>query len=223
MNVRTALISSALLLAVLGWACEQQGPASPSALSTPGGVSLGAASGVSLDGGGGVRLAVDCDKKPDNPNCNGGDGGDGGGKKTFVAEIILGDKTPVGDKGYDPSKTVISAEPPFPVDNQCNSGNSVPMTQITAGGIRLNQLALEVKQCHTNYHVSVKVSVGDDEGKNWFATDYLPVFRITAVADDSVTLRVHNGKEDIAEFFRLDDGTFAFMLNIADIKYTFVR
>ena len=37
MNVRTALISSALLLAVLGWACEQQGPTSPSALGTPGG------------------------------------------------------------------------------------------------------------------------------------------------------------------------------------------
>ena len=37
MNVRTALISSALLLAVLGWACEQQGSSSPSALGTPGG------------------------------------------------------------------------------------------------------------------------------------------------------------------------------------------
>ena len=37
MNVRTALISSALLLAVLGWACEQQGPTTPSALATPGG------------------------------------------------------------------------------------------------------------------------------------------------------------------------------------------
>ena len=37
MNVRTALISSALLLAVLGWACEEQGPTSPSGLGTPGG------------------------------------------------------------------------------------------------------------------------------------------------------------------------------------------
>ena len=73
MNVRTALILSALLIAVLGWACEQQGPASPSALGTPGGSSLG---GVSLDAASGVRLAVDCDKKPDNPNCNGGGGGD---------------------------------------------------------------------------------------------------------------------------------------------------
>ena len=36
MNVRTALISSALLVAVLGWACEQ-GPTSPSTLGTPGG------------------------------------------------------------------------------------------------------------------------------------------------------------------------------------------
>ena len=54
MNVRTALISSALLLAVLGWACQQQGPASPSALSTPG----GAAGGVSLDAAGGVTVGV---------------------------------------------------------------------------------------------------------------------------------------------------------------------
>ena len=45
MNVRTALISSALLLAVLGWACEQQGPTSPSALGTPGGVTVDAAGG----------------------------------------------------------------------------------------------------------------------------------------------------------------------------------
>ena len=48
MNVRTALISSALLLAVLGWACEQQGPTSPSALGTPGGVTVDAAGGVIL-------------------------------------------------------------------------------------------------------------------------------------------------------------------------------
>ena len=77
MNVRTALIPSALLLAVLGWACEQ-GPTSPSALGAPGGGSLGAAGGVSLDAAGGVRLAVDCTKKPDNPNCNGGGGEDSG-------------------------------------------------------------------------------------------------------------------------------------------------
>ena len=56
MNVRTALISSALLLAVLGWACEQQGPTSPSALATPGGVSLGAAGGVSLGAASGAIL-----------------------------------------------------------------------------------------------------------------------------------------------------------------------
>ena len=67
MNVRTALISSALLLAVVGWACEQQGPTSPSALGTPGGGSLGAA-GVSLDAPGGVRLAS-CKNDPDQPKC----------------------------------------------------------------------------------------------------------------------------------------------------------
>ena len=37
MNVRTALISSSLLLAVLGWACEQQGPTSPTRSLTPSG------------------------------------------------------------------------------------------------------------------------------------------------------------------------------------------
>ena len=61
MNVRTALISSALLLAVLGWACGQQGPASPSALGSPGGSSLG---GVSLDAAGGAIVGV----KPDCPD-----------------------------------------------------------------------------------------------------------------------------------------------------------
>ena len=68
MNVRTALISSALLLAVLGWACEQ-GPTSPSALGTPGGGSLGAAGGVSLDAAGGVILGVNCQDKPSHPHC----------------------------------------------------------------------------------------------------------------------------------------------------------
>ena len=65
MNVRTALISSALLPAVLGWACGQQGPTSPSALGTPGGGSLGAAGGVSLDAAGGAILGVKptCGKK----------------------------------------------------------------------------------------------------------------------------------------------------------------
>ncbi len=58
MNVRTALISSALLLAVLGWACQQQGPASPSALGTAAVVSLGADGGVTLDAAGGDILIV---------------------------------------------------------------------------------------------------------------------------------------------------------------------
>ena len=65
MNVRTALISSALLLAVLGWACEQQGPTSPSALSTPG----GATGGVSLDAAGAI-LGVKPGACPgDHPSC----------------------------------------------------------------------------------------------------------------------------------------------------------
>ena len=46
MNVRTALISSTLLLAVLGWACEQ-GPTSPSALGTLGGAAWAPPAGLS--------------------------------------------------------------------------------------------------------------------------------------------------------------------------------
>ncbi len=70
MKVRTALVLSALLLAVLGWACEQ-GPTSPSALGAPGGGSLGAAGGVSLDAAGGVisGLKPTCDTKPGHPSC----------------------------------------------------------------------------------------------------------------------------------------------------------
>ena len=70
MNVRTALISSALLLAVLGWACDQ-GPTSPSALGTPGGGSLG---GVSLDSAGGAIVGVKpgaCQANPPHPSCGG--------------------------------------------------------------------------------------------------------------------------------------------------------
>ncbi len=76
MNVRTALISSALLVAVLGWACEQ-GPTSPSALGTPGGSSLG---GVSLDAAGGAILGANppCVDDDERPQCKPkGDGGDG--------------------------------------------------------------------------------------------------------------------------------------------------
>ena len=69
MNVRTALISSALLLAVLGWACEQQGPTTPSALATPGGGSLGAAGGVSLDAAGGAISGVKPTCPGDHPSC----------------------------------------------------------------------------------------------------------------------------------------------------------
>ena len=71
MNVRTALISSALLLAVLGWACEQQGPTGPSALATPGGGSLGAAGGVSLGAASGAILGVkkDCVNNPNDRRC----------------------------------------------------------------------------------------------------------------------------------------------------------
>ena len=131
MNVRTVLISSALLLAVLGWACEQQGPASPSALATPGGGSLGAAGGVTLDAASGAILGVkpDCAVDATHSSCK--DEDSDGGKKTFVAEIIL------GDKGYDPSKTVISDEPPFPVDNKCNSVKSVAMkpVDVLIGGV----------------------------------------------------------------------------------------
>ena len=221
MNVRTALISSALLLAVLGWACEQQGPASPSALATPGGGSLGAAGGVSLDAAGGAILGVKAPCPPPegtepHPSCK--DKDSDGGK--FVAAITRGDKG--GDNGYDPSKTVISAGPPFPVDNKCNS-RVVRMEPITASdGTDLTHLKLRVNKCKSNFHVSVKVWVGDGGG-NRFATVYLP--GNPSFLPDGVTLHVHAGKERIAEFFRLDDttGTPAFTLNIADIEYTLAR
>ena len=54
MNGRTTLISSALLLAVLGWACESDSPTSPSALGTPAGGSLNTAGGDSREAAGGV-------------------------------------------------------------------------------------------------------------------------------------------------------------------------
>ena len=93
MNVRTALISSALLLAVLGWACEQQGPTSPSALGTPGGGSLGAAGGVSI-GPDGLPILT----------AKGGRGKPGGdGDVTpMVANFTDGDLSPI------PSKTLIN-------------------------------------------------------------------------------------------------------------------
>ena len=78
MNVRTALISSALLLAVLGWACEEQGPTSPSALGTPGGVSLGAAGGVSI-GPDGLPILTAKDKgcpESQHPSCKPDEDGD---------------------------------------------------------------------------------------------------------------------------------------------------
>ena len=57
MNVRTALISSALLLAVLGWACESQAPTAPTSLGPAAvGVSSGSvASGTSASGALGVK------------------------------------------------------------------------------------------------------------------------------------------------------------------------
>ena len=106
MNVRTALISSALLLAVLGWACEQQGPASPSALGAPGGGSLGSAGGVSLDAAGGVILGVKkaCEANPDDPRCEPKGGGDT--TTTFVAAITN------AHTGYpDPTLTTSMAVP----------------------------------------------------------------------------------------------------------------
>ena len=102
MNVRTALISSALLLAVLGWACEQ-GPTSPSALGAPGGGSLGAAGGVSLDAAGGAILGANppCVPLDPRPQCKPkGDGGDdGGGGAIFLStgsEGVLGNATCAG-------------------------------------------------------------------------------------------------------------------------------
>ena len=77
MKVRTALISSALLLAVLGWACDQ-GPTSPSALGAPGGASLGAAGGVSI-GADGLPILTAKDKgcpESQHPSCKPDEEGD---------------------------------------------------------------------------------------------------------------------------------------------------
>ena len=209
MNVRTALISSALLLAVLGWACEQQGPASPSALGTPGGSSLG---GVTLDGGGGVRLAS-CKKEPDQPKCNGGGDGGGGGKKTFQATMTTDTGFPVNNR------FTITTPERFPVDNKCNSGNTVDMDDINRRDVRddsrlwtLTHLALEVKKCRNPFS-GVKVWVTADDGTN-FATRYLPG-NPSVFLEDSFTLHVHAN----AWFFDTTT-TKAFKLNIADIEYT---
>ena len=208
MNVRTALISSALLLAVVGWACEQ-GPASPSALGTPGGGSLGAAGGVSLDAAGGVRLAS-CKKEPDQPKCNGGGDGGGGGKKTFEAIFTTG---ALHDTGFLDTNTVTTVR--FPVDNKCNSVNSIDLrNSITRNGIELTQSTLAVKRCRTNYGVTVKVWVGDDDGTNRFATDYLPA-RVGPQSPDTVRLHVHAENAD----FVSTSGTDAFTLNIGDIVF----
>ena len=204
---------------MLGWACEQQGPTSPSALGTPGGSSLG---GVTLDGGGGVRLAS-CKKEPDQPKCNGGGGGGGGGEKTFQAIITIGDSTfPATDLGCQAAteRCTVTTVTTFPVDNQCNSGNSVPMNLIIANRMNLTQLALEVKKCRQGA-AAVKVWVANDDGTKRFATRYLHG-NPSLFLKDSVTFHVH--KED-EKFFRLGDttGNAAFRLNIADIEYTLVR
>ena len=111
MNVRTALISSALLLAVLGWACEQ----GPSALGTPGGAIL--------------EVKKDCEASPDDPRC---EPKDGGGKTKYEAIITIGDS-----EFSQPTRTVTTVTT-FPVDNKCNSGNSIPMNSITKNGTVLD-------------------------------------------------------------------------------------
>ena len=193
MNVRTALISSALLLAVLGWACEQQGPASPSALATPGGGSLGAAGGVSLDAPGGAILGVkkDCENKPeDDPRC---EPKDGGGKTSFEAAITNPDHTGFPDLPDFPGPTVTSVGT-FPVDNKCNSENIVDMVDVDRRDLKddsrltLTHLALEVKKCRNPFS-GVKVRVAADDGTN-FVTRYLPG-NPSEFLEDSVTLHVH--------------------------------
>ena len=78
----------ATLCAVFAWACEQQGPTSPSALGTPGGVNLDAADGVSQDAAGRVTsLAVDCVAKPNHRKCPGGGGGGGGKGSAPIATL----------------------------------------------------------------------------------------------------------------------------------------
>ena len=211
MNVRTALISSALLLAVLGWACEQQGPASPSALATPGGGSLGAAGGVSLDAAGGAIVGVKpCDDPPCKPK-------DDGGKKTFVATMTTDTGFPDGTGRWDEDDNRFTiTTPEFPVDNKCNSENIVLIDLDTPNRIHLTQLELEVRKCRMGA-AAVKVWVVSAAGTR-FATHYMRG-EPSLLVEDSVTFHVHKENE---RFFRLDD-TMAFRLNIADIKYTLVR
>ena len=163
MNVRTALISSALLVAVLGWACEQQGPTSPSALGTPGGGSLGAAGGVSLDAPGGAILGVKPDCAVDDTHSSCKDEDSDGGK--FVAEITNKSHTSSPAFTVFPDPTVTS-KGKFLVDNKCNSGvelmNEVTVVDLRPGGtlpiklIKLDHLKLRVNKCKSNFHVSVK-------------------------------------------------------------------
>ena len=210
MNVRTALMSSALLLAVLGWACEQ-GPTSPSAL---GGGSLGAAGGVSLDAASGVVLGVrpNC-PDPDDPRCE----PKGDGTTTFEATIII------GDSGFSAIDTVATdAFAPVPVDNKFNTGNIIDMNsvEVSIGGvdITLDFSSFSVRKRQGKL-VSAKISVGDG-ANNRFATDFLPAFSPATILDSGFTLHVH---AENAHFVRLKEHDFSvplFTLNIGDIVYT---
>ena len=190
MNVRTALISSALLLAVLGWACEQQGPTSPSALSTPG----GAAGGVSLDAAGGVRLAVDCTKKPDNPNCNGSGGDGGGGGTTFLATY-----TPdAGFDATDPTLTTSIALPTGPALGKygCdffNEGmNPLPVISVTTGSIVILTHGYMDAELKKGKIVGLKFWLLTEDGVIWRTENgSLPIDPPVAPSDAGFTLHVH--------------------------------
>ena len=69
MNVRTALISSALLLAVVGWACEQQGPTSPSALATGAQGQVTTLTAVGAGDSGIQQGRKPCEPNDSNPKC----------------------------------------------------------------------------------------------------------------------------------------------------------
>ena len=101
--------------------------------------------------------------------------------------------------------------------------NEVTVVDLRPGGtlpiklIKLDHLKLRVNKCKSNFHVSVKVWVGDGLGLgNNFATVYLPGDP-TYPPDAGATLHVHEAN---AEFFAFGDTTAAFTLNIGDIEYT---
>ena len=108
-----------------------------------------------------------------------------GGK--FVAAITNPDH-PGASFSDPPDGPTVTSDGPFAVDNKCNSEGAVDMDDVDGvTPLTLNRLVLRVNKCKSNFHVSVKVWVGD--GTNRFATRYLP--GNAEFLSDGNTLHVH--------------------------------